>query len=982
MKLLQVNVDRGKQAMDLLLHNCLAHRVDLALIAEPNIHMANNSPAWITDERVDAAIYIPPNGLKIRNSGKGHGYVWVETFGMLVYSCYVSPTLNENELYQFLLSLSNDIDLRGYKRTEVLIGGDFNAKALCWGSPIEDKKGATLAEWIHAHDYILLNDGRVPTFERQNGSSYIDITMCSVTVGKLISRWYVADEENLSFHKNIYIELLDHSITSTQRGNRHKNGWIYNEESSAALLRYFQTDIGHYDYLNQPSALVTAIVNACNFALKPKSGGWKHKAVYWWNSEIAQLRRQATQARRKLTRLHRKRATIPDLEMQEAQLQYRQSRHVLKTAIKTAKQRAWDALCASVDADIWGTGYKIVTGKIGARPQLHLTDDEQLQIATTLFPTHSISVWPPIEVNEGDIPVCETQELLDAVHRIKPGKAAGPDALSPDIIKVIAAGNPDIFVNVLSRLMVKGIFPRDWKTAQLILLEKPKKGDGSISYRPICLLNVIGKLFEQIINKRLVDEIGKGEGFAARQFGFRKGLSTLDALQTIATTLKGELTGIPKPFAAMVTLDVKNAFNSAPWKGIIMELKRRSVAPYLIRLLCSYLEARQLLIGDRKRLDMSCGIPQGSVLGPTLWNIYYDGVLKLVLPSGVHTIGYADDLALLAFGTTVHAVEEKLTWSVNRIAIWMMQRGLTLAPEKTEIVILEGRRTFKDLHIAFCGQVIRSTKQVKYLGVQLGHNMNMYAHLKYVTGKAEKAAAALGRLMPNIGGPKPEKRKVLASVVNSILLYCAAFWYGCLEKPTCRRLVERAQRKILIRVVSAYRTVSTRALQVLAGAIPIHLLARESQYAQNIFTVGEKRLVRAGTLVEWQTEWDAEFTVAQWTKRLLPHIKPWIHRPHGAVDFHLTQFLSGHGNFRSYLFKMGLAASDACQYCGDRDTPEHTILICQKWSEIRQRCASKLGLELTTINILPKMLDSQQNWNIIHDMVISILKAKKRDAHP
>lgn len=347
-------------------------------------------------------------------------------------------------------------------------------------------------------------------------------------------------------------------------------------------------------------------------------------------------------------------------------------------------------------------------------------------------------------------------------------------------------------------------------------------------------------------------------------------------------TVKSETKEINK-YAVMITFDVKNAFNSAPWQGIIKELKRREIAPYLIRLICSYFENRHILIGDNTKMTMSCGVPQGSVLGPTLWNFYYDGVLNLELPIGTRTIGYADDLALLAFGNTREEMEEKIVWSMSKIDIRMNQKRLNLAPEKTEIVILEGRRKLKEINIRFNNQNLRNKKSLKYLGVQIGHNMNMWTHIKYVAGKAEKTAAALGRLMPNIGGPKAVKRKVLGSVVNSIILYCAPVWNAWVEKKTFRRIIERVQRKTAIRTASAYRTVSTKAIQVIAGAIPIHLLAKERSYGNKINNKAHRQQARNATIKTWQMEWDLEKETAQWTKKLIPMIEPWLNRTYGQV---------------------------------------------------------------------------------------------------
>lgn len=275
---------------------------------------------------------------------------------------------------------------------------------------------------------------------------------------------------------------------------------------------------------------------------------------------------------------------------------------------------------------------------------------------------------------------------------------------------------------------------------------------------------------------------------------------------------------------------------------------------------------------------------------------------------------------------------------------------------------------------------LRSQRQLRYLGLQFGHNLHMGAHLKYVIGRAEKVIAALGRLMPNIGGPKPGTRRLLGSVVHSIVLYAAPAWKPCIDKALYRSWLERVQRKVALRICSAYRTTSTKALQVIAGIIPIHLLVLERTYAPGANSRPNKLLIRETTIRQWQVEWNQEARTAQWTKILIREIAPWISRRHGDVGFYLTQFLTGHGRFNTYLYRMGLVDSDLCPYCAQMDTPEHTVFHCPRWLAFRNSCEGRLGRILTSQTVIPLMLQSRENWHTIQDLIISILQAKEQDA--
>lgn len=106
--------------------------------------------------------------------------------------------------------------------------------------------------------------------------------------------------------------------------------------------------------------------------------------------------------------------------------------------------------------------------------------------------------------------------------------------------------------------------------------------------------------------------------------------------------------------------------------------------------------------------------------------------------------------------------------------------------------------------------------------------------------------------------------------------------------------IQRTQRRALLRVISGYRTISAKAVQVIAGVLPIDLL-EEERY--RVHESGRNAVTRMETISQRNEQWQNLEDRTSWTRRLIPNIRAWVGRKHRQVNFYLTQFLSGHGSY-------------------------------------------------------------------------------------
>lgn len=360
--------------------------------------------------------------------------------------------------------------------------------------------------------------------------------------------------------------------------------------------------------------------------------------------------------------------------------------------------------------------------------------------------------------------------------RVKPGKKApGPDGIQGVVWINCGDSIKKYLVETYNTYLRSGVFPKDWKVAKLILLQNPGRPlDFPAAYRPTCLLDEVGKVLERILVRRIWDHLRtERPNISEFQFGFRPDMSTVDATRKVrsitnAFTEEGKL-------SLAISIDITNAFNTITWDAVKLALVEYNILEYLQRILYSYLSDRYQFIaanGSMKNKKMTC-IPQGSVLGPMLWDLAYDYILKMDLTNDIHLVCYADDTPILIGGHTWFSIKYKPERMLASISQRLRRLGLRAAPTKTEILIFTIRgkeQPPEDYKIRWSEREIQTKKQFIYFGLIISHNWKWNVHFEALMPKAIKVGASLGRLMLNVGGPGLRARKLYLNVAHSILL--------------------------------------------------------------------------------------------------------------------------------------------------------------------------------------------------------------------
>jgi hypothetical protein len=240
-------------------------------------------------------------------------------------------------------------------------------------------------------------------------------------------------------------------------------------------------------------------------------------------------------------------------------------------------------------------------------------------------------------------------EVEETIRGLELGKAPGPDGIPNRALKHLPLRAISLLVTLFNAILTIQYFPAEWKLARVFSILKPGKNPAlPSSYRPISLLDTIGKLFEKILLARILKELSERDLLRDKQFGFRRKHSTslqLARLVERVTTNFGE-----KRLTSAIFLDVAKAFDTVWVDGLVYKLTLLNFPSYLVRISTSYLSGRTFKASFQTATSslrgMRAGVAQGGIISHVLFSLYFN---DMPVPSRhVELALYADDTAVMA----------------------------------------------------------------------------------------------------------------------------------------------------------------------------------------------------------------------------------------------------------------------------------------------------------------------------------------------
>ncbi|KAL9982072.1 hypothetical protein ACROYT_G010864 [Oculina patagonica] len=419
---------------------------------------------------------------------------------------------------------------------------------------------------------------------------------------------------------------------------------------------------------------------------------------------------------------------------------------------------------------------------------LAVDDEEKANLMNTYFSSigeklaRSVEPLPLRPIIEEAVPRLSCIPLSCSIiekklSSLKPSKATGPDGISPKLLKLAGPSVAAPLTNLYVRSMDQGVY-NDWKIARLNPVFKKDDETEIGNYRPISLLSVPSKILESCVADALVKHVLLDNRLLTNnQWAYRKGYSTELLLAHLTETWRRVIDS--KKVVGVVFIDFQKAFDSVSHSILTHKLKHYfGIEGNLLDWLKDYLRNRkQFTVMNGKKSDyaqVTYGIPQGSVLGPTLFNLYTSDLPDSVTSGEVYM--YADDTSIYCVGNTIDHVTTLLNDALNELLLWCRVNSIFPHPKKCEAMVLFRGRFIGALKPLRLGdQNIDWVTHSRLLGVTIDNKLTWSRHILEV-----KKAFALKLNLINRSRFLP--RNMLLDLFFKIILpgvtYALPIWGG------------------------------------------------------------------------------------------------------------------------------------------------------------------------------------------------------------
>lgn len=695
---------------------------------------------------------------KILRSDKIEPYLWTLSIELnilnnkyCVTSFYHPPQRNDSLFLEYFENYLEEImEYDG----NIYIGGDFNYDLL--KDTYYSKK---IKEMIHRSGlYQIVNK---PTRVTDNSSTLID--------------YIITNNKNTLHEVHETPRISDHSILSITVKNRYSKGYTtikkrcfsnYSASSLQNLIRNSNWNNNTTD-VNVLSNSLTSSLEEVIDELCPEieiNIPEKHIHNKWITYEIINLMKERDR--------DYKRAIFSKCE--DTWNTYKESRNRITTMIRNEKQNYFHRIIdenKSNPKQMWKnlktilpSNHKVAQDKIKFE-DIEMSNESEIAEKFNVYFVQSIK-----EITDSISNSTNNEYVLDLVDSHPPfnkfkevsmmnlrttvlslkNTVGVNDNLSTRVIKDAFDVVGNRFLDVVNLSLSIGTFPERWKTSYIVPVPKIQNSNQCTNFRPINTVPVYEKILEVVVKNQLMEYCDENSVIVGNQSGFRKNHSCESVLLNITDEWYRAMD--ENYIILAVFLDFKRAFETINRDLLIKKLEKIGMGGTVLKWFQSYLHNRQQKVKYKKCMSQSIqnnfGVPQGTVLGPILFILYVNDIIKCVKNCKISL--FADDTMIYIIGKDIENMFNVMNTELQNIFKWLCCNDLCINVDKSKYMLIGSNDKIATIDSKLCIKInsnkIERVNEIKYLGVILDQNLKFNSHADYVMKKMSQKTNFLYRV--------------------------------------------------------------------------------------------------------------------------------------------------------------------------------------------------------------------------------------------
>ena len=414
----------------------------------------------------------------------------------------------------------------------------------------------------------------------------------------------------------------------------------------------------------------------------------------------------------------------------------------------------------------------------------------------------------------------DAKEVKDILSSFKHKKSSGPDNISMDFIKTVGNEIAEPLANLINKSLMEGNVPNTMKVAKVVPVYKAKEHNLFTNYRPISLLPTVSKLLEKVVHKRIYHFMSSQDAFYKSQYGFRPKHSTINAVSELIHNTLHAFEENCDTVAAF--LDLSKAFDTIDHKLLLHKLEHYGIRGIALKWFKSYLTNRKQYVHvngvDSVIMDINCGVPQGSVLGPLLFILYTNDLPNTLMKT--KCILFADDTTIYVSSENIGEMYETMNAELDVLSDWFKANKLSLNVSKTNYVHFTNKRKIGIINhtITIDDISVERVDYTQFLGLYIDNKLTWKYHIDFCRKKVACGNYALNMSKRLLS--EETLRMVYYSTINPYLIYGNLLW-GSSYKCHLNKLVT-LQKKAIRAITNSKYNDHTSSLFKRLGILKLH----------------------------------------------------------------------------------------------------------------------------------------------------------------